>query len=309
MNLRAGLRQHIARNFTLSAGTSLEQTNIWFELIKEGRDARNNYWTWLPYANMNKRWESDFNLNLAWRRSIRRPGINELNPTIDISDPYNIRFGNEKLEASTADNFDLVFGRTKRTYFINLGLGYNRVRDIFSRVRTLLNDGKTQITWENISGRKEYELSTWGGLTLARKLRVNLSASYTYNQYSEFDRRVNGYRNGGSFNSNINSNYSPRDILQFTGGFTFNRFANPQGYARWNWSMNVGAQRKFFEKRLTVTVNVIDPFVQQRNHNYTYGPNFALQSYSETNTRNFRLSLGYNLTKPVKKAKTISGVR
>lgn len=305
VNLRAGLRQNIARNFSISAGTSLEQTNIWFELIKEGRDARNSYWTWLPYANMNKRWENDFNLNLAWRRSIRRPGINELNPTIDFSDPYNIRFGNEQLEASTADNFDLVFGRTKRTYFINLGLGYNRVRDIFSRVRTLLNDGKTQVTWENISGRKEYELSTWGGLTLARKLRVNLSASYTYNQYSEFDRRVNGYRNGGSFNSNINSNYSPRDILQFTGGFTFNRFANPQGYARWNWSMNVGAQRKFFEKRLTVTVNVIDPFVQQRNHNYTYGPNFALQSYSETNTRNFRLSIGYNLTRPVKKSPSL----
>jgi outer membrane receptor protein involved in Fe transport len=280
---------------------SAEQTQIWFELIKENRDARNDYWTWLPFANINRRWENGFNLTLSWRRSIRRPGINELNPTIDFSDPYNLRFGNPTLKASTADNFDLVAGRTSRTYFINLGAGYNIVKDIFSRVRTLLPDGKTQITWENISGRKEYELSTWGGLTLAKRLKLNLSASYTYNQYSHFDRVYNYYRNGGSFTSNVNTVYTPKDVWNITGGFNFNRFANPQGYARWNWSMNAGVQRKFFEKRLAVTLNMIDPFFWQQTRVYTYGPGFAVESYNATRTSNFRLSLGYSLTKPAKK--------
>jgi len=301
VNFRTSLRQIIAPNFSATAGMAVEQTNIWFELFKEDRDAKNHYSTWLPFANINKSWQDKLNLTLAYRRSIRRPGINELNPTIDFSDPYNIRFGNEKLEASTADNFDLVIGRSKVGTFINLGLGYNRVKDIFSRVRTLLPDGKTQITWENISGRKEYEVSTWGGLTFTRKLRVNLSASYTYNQYSDFDRNYNRYRNGGSFTSNINSTYTPKDVWNFIGSFTFNRFANPQGYARWNWSMNTGIQRKLFNKRMTVTLNLIDIFSQQRNRSFTYGTNFRLESYSETNTRNFRLSIGYNFTRVAKK--------
>lgn len=299
-NFRVALRQTIAPQFNITAGISAEQTSIWFELYKEQRDARNSYWTWLPFANISKRWESQLSLTGSWRRSIRRPGINELNPTVDFSDPYNIRFGNEKLEASTADNFDVVLGKSNRFYFVNLGLGYNLVKDIYSRVRTLLPDGKTQISWENISGRKEYEVSTWGGLTLARKWRSNVSASYTFNQYSEFDRAVNRYRNGGSFTSNISSTFTPKDILNFTAGFTFNRFANPQGYARWNWSMNAGVQRKFLDKRLTITLNMIDPFAQQRNRSYTYGTNFYLENYSTTNTRNFRLSLGYNLTRPQK---------
>jgi hypothetical protein len=64
---------------------------------------------------------------------IMRPGINELNPTIDFGDSYNIRFGNEKLLASTAPNFDLVLDRTKQLYYINLGLGYNIVEHIFSQ--------------------------------------------------------------------------------------------------------------------------------------------------------------------------------
>ncbi|MBO9660620.1 MAG: TonB-dependent receptor, partial [Chitinophagaceae bacterium] len=230
-NFRAGLRQNLGRLFNITAGVSAERTSIWFELYKAQRDAKNSYWTWLPFANISKRWDNQLSLTGSWRRSIRRPGINELNPTIDFSDPYNIRFGNEKLRASTADNFDIVLGRSSTLYFVNIGLGYNIVKDIYSRVRTLLPDGKTQISWENINGRKEYELSTWGGVTVARKWRTNVSASYTFNEYSLFDRTVNRYRNGGSFTSNISSTFTPKDILNFTAGFTVNRFANPQGFA------------------------------------------------------------------------------
>ena len=299
-NLRASVRQIIKENFSVTGGVSAEHTAIWFELFKENRDVKNNYLTWLPFANINRTWKDKLNLTLAYRRSIRRPGINELNPTIDFGDPYNVRFGNENLEASTAHNFDFVLGRTKTLYYLNLGLGYNIVQDIYSQVRTLLPDGKTQITWANISGRKEYELSTWGGLTINKKLKTNLSASYTFNEYSSFDKTTNRYRNGGSFTSNINAVYTPKDIINYTGSFIFNRFANPQGYARWNWSMNIGIQRKFFAKRLTVTANIIDPFLQE-NRTFTYGPNFNLQSFSTAQTRNFRLSLGYNFTKMAKK--------
>jgi Outer membrane protein beta-barrel family/Carboxypeptidase regulatory-like domain len=299
-NLRTSVKQILAENLSITAGVSAEQTNIEFELLKDNQNPKNNYWTWLPFANINRNWKEVLNLTLSYRRSIRRPGINELNPTIDFGDPYNIRFGNEKLEASTAHNFDFVLGRTKSLYYINLGLGYNIVEDIFSQVRTLLIDGKTQITWENISGRKEYEISTWGGLTITKKLKASISASYTFNEYSSFDKTVNRYRNGGSLTSNFNSTFTPRDTWNFTGSFTFNRFASPQGFARWNWSMNMGVQRKFFNRKLTVTANIIDPFIQQ-NRNYTYGTHFILQSYNTTQTRNFRLSVGYNFTKMPKK--------
>jgi outer membrane receptor protein involved in Fe transport len=299
-NLRGSVRQIIREHFSVTAGVSAEQTAIWFELYRDNRDVKNHYWTWLPFANLNRNWNDKYSLTLAYRRSVRRPGINELNPTIDFSDPYNVRFGNETLEASTAHNFDLVLGKTKKLFFINLGLGYNIVENIFSQVRTLIPGEKTQITWENISGRKEYEMSTWGGLTVTRKLKVNRSACYTIIENSAFDKMVNRYLNGGSFTSNINSTFSPKDIQNFTGSFTFNRFANPQGYARWSWSMNIGVQRKFFNKKLTVTANIIDPFVQQ-SRNYTYGTNFNLQSFSTAQTRNFRLSVGYNFTKVAKK--------
>jgi hypothetical protein len=300
-NYRGSVKQILGENFSFTAGASLEQTAIWFELLKEGRDVKNDYWTWLPFANINKNWKDRLNLTIAYRRSIRRPGIGELNPTVDFSDPYNIRFGNENLEASTAHNFDLILGRTRPKYYINLGLGHNIVEDIFSQLRTLLPDGKTQVTWENISGRKEYEVSTWSGVTITKKIKVNASASYTFNEYSEFDKSVRKFRNGGSFTSNINSSFIPTDLWNITGSFNLNRFANPQGYARWNTSMNLGVQRKFLRKKLVITLNSIDPFSNQQRRIFTYGTNFNLESYSNTRTRNFRLSVAYNFTKTPKR--------
>ena len=300
-NLRGSVRQVLGENFSFTAGTSVEKTGIWFELLKDARNVRNGYYTWLPFGNINKTWKEKLSLTLSYRRSIRRPGIGELNPTIDFSDPYNIRFGNEDLEASTAHNFDFVIGRTKPRYYVNLGFGYNKVEDVFSQVRTLVTDGKTQVTWENISGRDEYEISTWNGLTLSKKLKVNASASFIYNKYSDFDKTVRKFRDGGSFTSNLNSTYTTSDVFNITGSFNLNRFANPQGYARWNTSVNLGVQRKFINKKLVITVNAIDPFANQQRRNFTYGPNFNLESFSSTRTRNFKISAAYNLTKTPKK--------
>jgi hypothetical protein len=89
--------------------------------------------------------------------------------------------------------------------------------------------------------------------------------------------------------------------MNFTGNFTFNRFANPQGLVRWTVSMNIGAQYKFFKKKFIVTVNTIDPFIQQRYRSITYGRNFINETYSTTRTRNYRITLAYTFNRAAKK--------
>lgn len=301
-NLRFSVRQVFTPGFSATAGVNTEHTQVKFDLYKMQNGVQNNYWTWMPFANINRNWK-ELNLSLAYRRTIRRPGIWEMNPSIDYGDPYNLRFGNPYLKPSTAHTFDLVAGKTKPKFYFNVGLGYNIIQDIYSQLRSLLPDGKTQITWENINDRTEYEASTWSGYTFSRKLRVNVSASYTYNQYSLRDRTVNKYRNGGSLTSNLNSSYTPKDIWNFTNSFTFNRFANPQGTVRSNLSMNIGIQRKWLNKQLITTLNFIDPFIRQKNRSFTYAPNFNLETYSSTQTQNIRITVAYNFSNTGKKKK------
>ncbi|HVG14262.1 MAG TPA: TonB-dependent receptor [Chitinophagaceae bacterium] len=303
-NIRASLKHVFTQGFSISSGLSAEMTSVNFELFRDDSTTNNNYWSFLPFFNLNKNWKDALNLTTSYRRSIRRPGINEQNPTIDNSDPFNSRFGNPELEASMVHNIDVVLGRTNKAFYTNIGLGYNLVEDIFSQIRIPVSDSRTEISWQNISDKKEYEISTWSGYTLWNKWRMNISASYTYNDYIQNDKApaTTRFRDGSSITSNFNTSYTWKELYNVSGNLTYNRFANPQGSVRSNVSLNLGLQAKTMKKKLTITLNLIDPFNQQESRTFTYGTSFRQENYSITNTRNLRLSLSYNLTKaPPKK--------
>lgn len=298
-NLRISIQQKMSKNTSLSGGVNLEYTNLLFEVYQQNLNASNNYWSFLPYFNYNKAWKDKLNLTVSYRRTITRPGIYQLNPSVEYGDPYNLRFGNAKLEASTSHTVDMVIGTTKEHYFTNFGFGHNIVQNAFAQIRTLQPDGKTFITWQNIGDRKEFEISNWSGYNFSTKFRTNMSASYSYHVYSENDRTQLKYRNGGTITSNLNSSYVPNEKWNVTGSITFNRFGNPQGYVKWNTSVNLGLQKKIFHKKMTIGLNLIDPFLDQKNRIFTYGSNFNHESFSLTKTSNYRITIGYNfIVKP-----------
>ncbi len=301
-SLRASARYNFVKDFFINAGLQADYTETNFDIFNNTKHYSNNYWSLLPFANLVKKWENDVSINLSYKRTVQRPGLTELNPSLDYGDPYNTRSGNPYLLPYFADNFDFIFGKWNKLYNLNASVGYNVLQNIYSSIRTLQTGGSTFTTWQNISSRKEYEASVWGGYTFNKKTKANLSFGYTYNLYSLYDRTVRYFRNGGSFYSTLNSSYVFTDKMNANGSFTFNSFANPQGRVQNTVSMNMGVQRKFFNKRFIVTLNFIDPFFQQQNRNFTYGSNFNLESYSTTNTRNYRIVLSYVFKKHIKKS-------
>ena len=297
---RAALRYAIKPEFTITAGAQVEQTTTKFNLLNDTSNYANNYWCPLPFVSIIKKWANEINITVSYKRSIQRPGLYQLNPSVDYSDPYNTRFGNPFLRPYFSDNFDFIVGKWLKLYNVNLSLGYNVLKDIYSSIRSLQTDGKTITTWQNLSGRKEYDANTWAGYSINKKAKVNLSLGYTYNVYSEHDRIVNSYHNGSSVYSTLNGSYIFNPLLNANISITFNRFANPQGTVRSSQSMNIGMQQKLFKKKLSLSVSMIDPFRQQENKTFTYASNFSLESYSITNTKNFRIALSYNYSKKPK---------
>ncbi|RYY46690.1 MAG: TonB-dependent receptor, partial [Chitinophagaceae bacterium] len=302
--LRAAVRYQFAKNFFTNIGLQQEYAVTSFNIVGNTNRYPNNYFSTLPFANLTRKWENGYSFTASYKRSIQRPGINNLNPSVDYSDPYNTRFGNPYLQPYYSDNFDLGAGYWKKKFNVNVGVGYNALQDIYSSLRSLDADGKTFTSWYNLSGRKEYEANAFGGVNIGKKLKLNLSGSYTYNVYSDHDQKVNRYRNGGSLHSSMNGNYQWSTIMNFTGNFTFNRFANPQGNVRNRLSMSMGVQRKFFNKNLSVSLNVVDPFAQQQNSNFIYAPNYNLETFSMSNSRNLRLAAAYTFKKKPKKKAT-----
>ncbi len=296
-NLRSGITVEFKKKWKFTTSLQGEFTKINFDFSNNTPDNSNQYWNLFPNFILRKDWQKDWNASLSYRKSIRRPGIDELNPSINYNDPYNLRFGNPFLRPQLADNYDFNFGTYKGKYYGNIGLGFNKVKDIIQRLRTLIPEGKTQITYNNISDRNEYEVNMWGGYSFSRQLRLNISAGYTYNQYGEYDKLVNRYINGGSYYTSLNYNFTLTDRISFDGNLRYNSFSNPQGRSRSNLSQNFGMQTKYFNKRLVLTINLIDLFAQQQYNSYTYGSNFTVNSVNNSNTRNVRVALSYNLNK------------
>lgn len=297
-NVRGSVKQKIGEAVSVTAGIAAEQTRIKFDATKANAATENNYWTYLPFASANKRWNNDVNLTVAYRRTIRRPGAWQLNPTVDSSDQFNIRSGNPNLNPSLTHNFDVYVGKSRNGFYANAGLSYNIVEEVFTQLRV----APTEITWQNIAGRKEYGVSTWSGYTLNRKIKLNLSAHYNYNVYSDYDRNVRKYRNGGSLGSNFSLNYNfAEERYNTTASLRYNRFANPQGTVRSRLSMNLGLQAKLLDKKLWLTATIVDPFANEKNHTFTYGNNFILENLSTARTRSFRLSVSYTIRKSQRK--------
>jgi ferric enterobactin receptor len=304
LTVRAGMNFNIQKTFRIIAGAQAEETVTNFHFIKgNAADVDNSYWNVLPYLTLRKDFSKAFNSSLMYRSTIRRPGIGELNPSVNYSDPYNIRFGNPYLLPSVAESFDLNIGYVKGKYYLNGSVGFNKVKDIFNTIRTLIESGRTQVTYQNIANRNEYEASIWGGYTFSKKLRVNTSAGYTYNQYGEAEHKLYKYRNGATFYSSLNYNFTPNSVTVLDGNLRYSSFADPQGRARSNLSMNIGLQRKLFNKRLIATINLIDPLRAQKFTTYTYGSNFTLENFNSSNTTNVRLSLAYQLNRSKPKSK------
>lgn len=298
VSARLGITTDLPKLWRIIIGSSAENTGFGFKFKLGGNNYANDYWNFLPNMTIRKNWRSSgYSTSLVYRKTIRRPTVAELNPSVDYSNRYALRFGNISLTPQLAHNIDYNVGVFKTKYNINLSLGYNYVKDIIQLIRTLTPGEKTQITYNNITDRQEYEATLWAGYTVSKKLRLNFGSGYAYNQYSTYDKAINKYKNGATLYTNVNGNYIFSDLINFDVNVRYNSIANPQGQSRSTIKQMFGVQTKWFNKRLTVGLVAIDPFMQERYTTKTSGKNFNIINAYDNKTRNFRLTLGYNLNK------------
>jgi hypothetical protein len=299
--INSSVRYSFTPNLSITTGLQQEWGSTAFDIVNNPLDYSNTNYSLLPFFTLNQKWKNGYNITGSYKRSIQRPGIGQLNPSIDYADPYNVRFGNPFLLPYFSDNFDLIGGYWNKKFNVNVSVGYNDLQQIYSSIRTLQPDGKTQTSWFNLSGRKEYEASIWGGFNLGKKWKINANSRYVYNVYSLYDQTKNRFKNNGGINTSLNFSYVHSPLFSVNGNVNYHRFANPQGTVRNNVRTTFGAQHKFFKKNLTLGFVMVDPFQQQQFRNYIQAPNYNLETYSISNTRNYRITASYNIRKMAKK--------
>ena len=304
ITLRTALVLILPKKMRIVSGVQAEQTLSDFQFVKgNSADANNAYLRLLPSVTLFKELNKQFNTTLVYRETIRRPGILELNPNIDYSDPYNIRFGNPLVTPALTDNYDFNVSYVKSKFNLNANLGYNHIKNVFSSIRTLIDSGKTQTTYQNVSNQDEFSGSLWAGITVTRKFRVNVSGGYIYYKYSDREKLLYRYVNGATEYATINYSYSPTTLTTIEANNHYSSYVNPQGKSHSNVNISLSVMHKFLNKKLIASLSAYDLLGLQSYNGYSMGTNFKIDSHSKSNTQNFRLSLSYQISKSMIKSK------
>ena len=245
----------------------------------------NNYWSFLPFGTLMKKWPNDVSVTFSYKRTIQRPRLNELNPSTDYADPYNTRSGNPHLQAYFADNFDLIFGNGIRNTTLNASVGYNALQDIYSSIRTPAGRRKDVHHLAKHQRAKGIRRKYLGRLYLQQNPPSKTSVSGIPTMYTAHttERYVISATADLLFNAQWQLPVQRPDERQRQ--FYLQPLCQPAGHHPQYAQHEHRTAAEIFRKNFIVTINVIDPFRQQQNKNFTYGSNFSLESSSTTQTK------------------------
>jgi len=290
--------------FTLKPGLRLETTNInGRQLIPKDTTLSINRTDLFPYVylrhNLFKLFKVQLIANAIYRRSIRRPYYEILNPYPKYVDQYLFDVGNPRLKPQFTTNYEL---NVTFDDFPVIALGINETKDIFSNVT--YQDDVTKIalrTWDNLGKSKEYYFRILAGIPPGGKYFFYAGAQHNYNEYEGFyqDRPLNYKR--GSWLFFMYQEFKATPTLT----------VNMQGFMRTKVLQNfyelktfgglfISANKSLLKKKANIIFSVNDVL---RTNKVSFNLNQGNVSASGTrvnDTRRFGITLRYNfgLSKP-----------
>ncbi len=175
--------------FTLKPGLRLEYTNIsGRQLVPKDTMLSIKRTDVFPYVflrhNLFKIFGSELVANAIYRRSIKRPYYEILNPFPKYVDQYLFDVGNPRLQPQFTTNYEVNVSFKDFPVF---SLGVNQTKDIFSNVT--YQNVLTKVayrTYDNLGQNKELYLRFVGGIPPGGKYFFYMGAQHNFNEYVGF---------------------------------------------------------------------------------------------------------------------------
>lgn len=290
--------QYNLKDWSVKAGVRFENTVVDADFVSTASQVRQDYFSIVPSVAISRRFKTT-GINFGWNQRIQRPGINQLNPFVDRSNPVFETTGNPDLRPTKGNQLQFGFNWNKKGN-LNINLRYNWIRGLIFQVSNY--DEITNITrtrFENTGGAKalggninfNYPLSQAWNLSLNGNLMhgwadgisngkpiKNQGFMYYFNMTTGLrlvkDWRVSGsiYLNGGDLTVQQQSN----------------------AFASTAFNVN----KDIIKDKLSFSAFTNNPFNRYRmNVTKSFGPNFNQENNSQQNFRTMGASLSYRFGK------------
>jgi outer membrane receptor protein involved in Fe transport len=291
--------QYNLKKWSVKAGVRVEQTVVDADFISTESKVRQNYFNVIPSLSVNRKLKDNSALNLGYSQRIQRPGIWQLNPFIDRSNPNFERTGNPDLRPAFVNDVQLTYSINKKAS-VNVGIGVTAFRDLIFAVAVY--DPETNIT------RTSYA-NTGTARLLMSMLNVNYPITKKWN-FSLNARTAHGKVRGVVNNIPVTNRGIMSQVSASTGyrlekdwrinaNLNFNsRNINLQGISNAMTSYSISVNKDIVKDKLSLSAAVNNPFTKYRNwRRETSGPDFDQLDYRRDYFRTFNFSLNYKFGK------------
>jgi ferric enterobactin receptor len=291
MNVYAGYLSTSFKMFNwlnVKAGGRYEYTHVSIDSPNTSIPA---YGTLVPSIVLTHDLNKNQSIKLAYGKRIERPEYRELNPFIDLTDPYNISTGNTLLKPEIGNNFELGYSSTFKkggNIYVSLieRINTHDVKQVTTFYPTYLigdstyynvsvtnrqNVGEEYNTGINISG--SYPVST------KLNLRGNLMVSH---RYTVSNIGIGDQTGGVRVRVNMNATYQlPKDLVFELFGFYSSPVQNIQGKTPQFFIYNFALRKLFWNKRASFGFTATNPFSKYVRQLST----ISTESYTSTTIR------------------------
>jgi len=290
--------------WTAKAGLRLEHTAINADFTSAGVSVAPDYNNLIPSVSIQRRFTSS-SLNFGFTQRIQRPGISQLNPFIDLSNPQFISTGNPDLRPELDNAFELTYSHFGKNS-INAGLSYafsnNSIQNVSSlRVDSLNNrkDTVTYTTYENLGSNRTlgFNFNTHLNITKALSLGINLQVNHVWLK-GMYDSQF--YTNQGfTGNTFFNTRYKFDDgyaigfnAAFITGNVTLQGESNDRFFSQFVFS------KEFLNKKMVISLVANNPYSKYIDYRTTINTiDFSQSSYSQNYYRTFAIRFNYKFGK------------
>lgn len=289
----------LGKDFIAKFGTRLENTNMEGHQIIPGDTTFSIHRTDLfPYVYLSKPLMKiagyELRAYLVYRRTIRRPSYDQLNPFRKYVDEFLTETGNPSLRPQFTNNYEFNVSVDQTPVF---AVGVNDSKDIFNNVVYQSDTSRSQAlrTYDNTGRNKEWYLRGLGALPPGKKYFFVLGAQYNHNTYEGlYEGKPLSFSRGTWTLFTFHSlKLDKKSSINMHG---FIRFKGQQGFYELSsfGALNLSVNRKFIREKLIVTMSVNDMFYSNKNNFTIKQGSVDAYGYRLADTRRFGINFRYN---------------
>jgi len=290
--------------WTGKAGLRFEATTVNGDFASENQPINTSYNNLIPSAYLQRQFKGS-SLSLGFTQRIQRPGIYQLNPFVDQSNPQFISKGNPDLKPELNNVFELNYSRFT-SGSINVGLSYSFSNNSIQNVSSL--------QMEDINGQQEQvTTTTYENLGSNRTLGLSLNINYPITKKLQFviNGLVNkiwlqGYYNGDQYrNSGYFGNMFANIGYKFDSGYRigvnigyFSGQVNLQGKSSDFIFNQYVLSKDLFGKKASVSFVANNPWSKYwKGNSITSTPDFYQENTYNQIYRTFAIRVSYKFGK------------